>query len=216
MEPTSWEGPTPARSQSNIRNILEQVKSGAKNKSEAFTELRSILNSSAGKGIGSSEERKSIADQAANDEEKNHGHSSSHVPSRFSQEDRRMLINKLIEKKRRSDENTPIAALTGANLSASELLQGDYRSERDNYNSRAEHQAGDDEERWDTQEISAGNIRGSGNGVDQRFLYDGRDRGEREEKGSMNFPSHNFGCFFTYSSALKRNSPLLCVTNWSC
>lgn len=188
MESASWEGPAPTRSQSNIRNILEQVKSGTKNKTEAFTELRSILNSSAGKGIGCSEERKSIADQAVNDEEKNHGHSSSHVPSRFSQEDRRMLINKLIEKKRRSDENTPvIAALTGANLSVSDLLQGDYRSERDNYNSRGDHQAGDDEDRWDAYETSAGNVRGSGNGVDQRFLYDGRDRGEREEKGARTF-----------------------------
>ena len=188
MESTSWEGPTPARSQSNIRNILEQVKSGTKNKAEAFTELRSILNSSAGKGAGSSEERKSISDIAINDEERNHGHSSSHVPSRFSQEDRRMLINKLIEKKRRNDENIPvIAPLTGANLSASELLQGDYRSERDSYSSRAEHQAGDDEERWDDHDTSAGNIRGSGNGIDQRFLYDGRDRGEREEKGTEDF-----------------------------
>ena len=66
----------------NIRDIVAQVKSGVKSKTDAFNELKSILQSS------SSKARENIPiDQQPTS------------TARFSQEDRRLLINKLVEKK---------------------------------------------------------------------------------------------------------------------
>jgi hypothetical protein len=77
----------------HIRDIVAQVKSGVKSKTEAFNELRTILQSNVKKAesptLFSTE-----AGVGADDAQQNAG--------RFSQEDRRVLINKLIDKKRQS------------------------------------------------------------------------------------------------------------------
>jgi hypothetical protein len=110
------------KSQSTIRMILEQVKSGEKNKSDAFLELRSILNSSGGKGMGGGGgDSWTEGDSMMMDEEKNvnQSYTSNNAnQSRFSQEDRRILINKLIEKKRRAEEENTVhmAAANASNI----------------------------------------------------------------------------------------------------
>ena len=188
MEPSNREGPLPARSQSTIRKILEQVKSGEKNKSEAFAELRGILNSSAGKNLGSNlmgEEPEEMSERFVKDDERLQTHLLTQTPSRFSQEDRRMLINKLIEKRRRSDDKiSTISPLTGANFSASELQNGDYRHDDDTYNSNGSYQEGDDEIKWgedDRSSESDGNNRhgASRQSRDSRYREDAM-----EEKGT--------------------------------
>lgn len=120
MEEPNYET-TPAagtvKSQSTIRMILEQVKSGEKNKSDAFIELRGILNSSGGKGLGGGG---AWEDSMMEDEKNaNQSYSSNNaIQSRFSQEDRRILINKLIEKKRRAEEENTVhvAAANASNI----------------------------------------------------------------------------------------------------
>ena len=75
--------------QSHIRDIVSQVKSGLKSKTEAFNELKSILQASNKKL-----EPTTTEDDLIDESDKNI------AGGRFSQEDRRLLINKLIEKKR--------------------------------------------------------------------------------------------------------------------
>ena len=180
MEPANWEGSSPSRHQSSIRNILEQVKSGTKNKTEAFTELRNILNSSAGRGLGSSpraDEGNEPIDGDAVLVGKIISQSSSQGPSRFTQEDRRMLINKLIEKKRRSEEEAPnIVPLTGENLSASEFLHSTYRVDTHNYYSKRDNDRGDDERKWGDGARSSGDSRNNPEDGDKRFTYENRDK----------------------------------------
>ena len=187
MEPSNWEGPLPVRSQSSIRKILEQVKSGEKNKAEAFAELRGILNSSTSKNLGSNlmrEEPVEMSERVVEDDDRLQTQLLIQTPSRFSQEDRRMLINKLIEKRRRSDDKiSTISPLTGANLSASELQHGNYRYDHDNYTTNGSYQDGDDEIKWDEDDRSSESDRNNQNGT-SRQSRDSRDRGDaREEKG---------------------------------
>ncbi len=80
--------------QVNIRDLVAQVKSGQKNKNEAFKELQNILKQSTGSTT--------IASESANEEEDNDALSSNSIGGRISQEDRRLLINKLIEQKRQA------------------------------------------------------------------------------------------------------------------
>ena len=99
------------RQQSNIRNILEQVKSGQKNKSEAFHELRNILQSTVRK-TGTDFSSSSI--QQGGDGETsslpiNTGLNTSNDAPRFSNEDRRILINHIIERKKRTEDDTVVA-----------------------------------------------------------------------------------------------------------
>jgi hypothetical protein len=104
-----------------LQNLnLEQVKSGEKNKSEAFIELRSILNSSGGKGLGGGGDSFMHESMLMEDEKiANQSYTSNtEKQSRFSQEDRRILINKLIEKKRRAEEENTVhmAAANASNI----------------------------------------------------------------------------------------------------
>ena len=187
MEPSNWDGPLPARSQSTIRKILEQVKSGEKNKTDAFAELRGILNSSSGKNLGTTlmgEEPEEMSERVIKEEERLQTQFLNQTPSRFSQEDRRMLINKLIEKRRRSDHKIPtISPLTGANLSASELQHSDYRHDHDTYTSNESYQEGVDENKWGGDDGFSESDRINQNGT-SRQSRDSRDRGDREEKGT--------------------------------
>lgn len=157
-----------------------------------------ILNSSAGKGLGGlgglggfsrgEEEPHEEADDITEEQQPqnynynsnnsgNNGNTSnngnnSNVPSRFSQEDRRMLINKLIEKKKRSEEeadNIP------------------YTEEQDNYENYNDEYQGDDENKWENNPMRSnngndnGNSNGNNNGDDElRYSYGG----DREEKGT--------------------------------
>lgn len=182
MEPANWEGSSPSRHQSSIRNILEQVKKGTKNKTEAFTELRSILNSSSGRGLGSSpraDEGNAPVDEDTALVGKLISQSSSQGPSRFTQEDRRMLINKLIEKKRRSEEEVPnFAPLTGENLSASEFLHSTYHVDTHHYYSKRDNDRGDDERKWGDGARSSGDSRNNPEDDDKRFTYDNKDKGD--------------------------------------
>ena len=93
--------------QTSIRQILEQVKSGEKNKSQAFHELRNILQS---RPDVSFQEAAAAAVAAANDNNNSSSSSSGaggyDAGPRFSNEDRRVLINHIIERKKRSEEDT--------------------------------------------------------------------------------------------------------------
>jgi len=80
--------------QVNIRDLVAQVKSGNKNKTDAFKELQNIL-----KQTGASVED---VEGSANGEVENDEMSSNSLGGRISQEDRRLLINKLIEQKRQA------------------------------------------------------------------------------------------------------------------
>ena len=72
-----------------IRDIVAQVKSGAKSKTDAFNELKQILQTTTNKS----------EDTVVNDENATTPETDIST-NRFSQQDRRNLINKLIEKKR--------------------------------------------------------------------------------------------------------------------
>jgi hypothetical protein len=103
-----------ARNQSSIQQILHQVKSGQRDKSEAFSELRNILTSSARRNSHSNytadgnENIEGNRKSKYNSDQNEHGNeldnaslsSTGPVPARFSQEDRKLLINRLIEKKK--------------------------------------------------------------------------------------------------------------------
>ena len=190
MENAEYSGPTPARHQSNIRNILEQVKSGAKNKSEAFSELRGILNSSAGKGFAPplkrdeevevEEDRDESSREAVSESQQNqnpnHSSNSINVAARFTHEDRRILINKLIEKKRRGEEDSPdFEGNVPKNAVLTSIDQdGNYRygNNQSGNNLSAEEYHGEDENKW---------------GNDQNENYNNNKyEGEREEKGKLN------------------------------
>ena len=177
MEHTQEE--SPARHQSNIRNILEQVKSGVKNKSEAFSELRGILNSSAGKGLGafSRGEEADVEEEQpqyyGNGSANGSGNGLGNVPNqgRFSQEDRRMLINKLIEKKRRNEEENIDSENIAENIPYSEQEgEGDYQYDN-------EYQ-GEEENKWENNPSNNQNNQNNGSD-DLRYSYEG----DREEKG---------------------------------
>jgi hypothetical protein len=85
--------------QLNIRDLVSQVKSGELDKNTAFNNLQNILRSNAGgNGDGIPQTAESTLFQAEGDDGGDDGQSQS--TGKISQEDRRMLINKLIEKKR--------------------------------------------------------------------------------------------------------------------
>ena len=83
--------------QVNIRDLVAQVKSGQINKKDAFKELHSILKTTGGDDTAAvdSVEETSVAADAEEDMTNSNG-------GRISQEDRRLLINKLIEQKQRA------------------------------------------------------------------------------------------------------------------
>lgn len=89
----------------NIRDIVSQVKSGHLNKPDAIHEIRSALQTG---GNGRSETAQHSVRDSDTDYDNQQGQSeerqslSTIGQSRFSQEDRRLLINKLIEKKKQS------------------------------------------------------------------------------------------------------------------
>lgn len=93
------ERPETTTKESNVRDLVQQLKSGRKNKSEAFLELQHLLKSQA-----TSNERSMVEDDDTGTQ------STSTGAARFSKEDRRLLITKLIEKKRqnRSQETDEI------------------------------------------------------------------------------------------------------------
>lgn len=101
-----------SKQQSNrIGEIVQQVKSGQKDKSAAFAELQDILRSSSHSDSindGSNIDGPESGDQYDNMPEGEYDAGSisttgaAATASRISQEDRRMLINKLIEKKRQN------------------------------------------------------------------------------------------------------------------
>ena len=74
----------------HIRDIVAQVKSGAKSKTDAFNELKQILQTTTNKPKDATAESESSTAAPETDSSTN----------RYSQQDRRNLINKLIEKKR--------------------------------------------------------------------------------------------------------------------
>ena len=154
---------------------MEQVKSGAKNKSEAFSELRSILNSSAGRGNGPTlkgdEEPGSSVDEVGVEEVHGQNFSTVNPPSRFTHEDRRMLINKLIEKKRRSEGEYSVSSQGQREISAPDLNEGE-----DQYNVSGEYQ-GEDENKWGNDSQHVRNQNGENNNFSDDY------EGDREEKG---------------------------------
>ena len=86
--------------QVNIRDLVAQVKSGHKNKADAFKELQNILKSTVGSD-GSSTVPEEL--EGAGGVQGADGASiQSSLGGRISQEDRRLLINKLIEQKRQA------------------------------------------------------------------------------------------------------------------
>jgi hypothetical protein len=182
MQPATWEGPSPARHQSNIRQILEQVKSGQKSKSDAFSELRGILNTSAGKGLGlataskgEEEEAEEVFEGILKEEGKklNPDNNQINTPSRFSQEDRKVLINKLIENKRRNELENKLSS----ELNNASKYQQEYQSNGETYNISSQYQEGQEERKWGQENLEG----------DRR--YDEEDRGDaREEKGP---PGHS-------------------------
>jgi hypothetical protein len=120
---------SPARRQSNIRNILEQVKSGQKNKTEAFHELRSILNSSLtrtmdadGDRIPGPEREQEQAEDVG--EVNNVGPPTDQAPTGiFSHEDRRAFLNKLIEKQIRGGNDEVMMDPSGQEDDGNDLSQ---------------------------------------------------------------------------------------------
>lgn len=84
--------------QLNIRDLVSQVKSGELDKTAAFDNLQSILRANTGQANGGPEAADGIMGGEGDDGEDQ----MSQNTGKISQEDRRMLINKLIEKKRQS------------------------------------------------------------------------------------------------------------------
>ena len=116
QQPQQQQGDDPSnRQQSNIRNILEQVKSGQKNKSEAFHELRNILQSTVrktGTDFSSSsiqQESEGGGGETSSSLPINNGLNTSSDGPRFTNEDRRILINHIIERKKRTEDDTVVA-----------------------------------------------------------------------------------------------------------
>lgn len=103
--------------QMNIRDLVDQVKRGQKNKAEAFAELQSILRKSA------AQEGEEDADAEEGD---NGDGASNSTGGRISQEDRRMLINKLIEQKRQSKEQGYVSQMGGDAENA--YMGGEYEN----------------------------------------------------------------------------------------
>ena len=178
MDSTAWVEPSPARHQSNIRTILEQVKCGAKNKSEAFSELRNILNSSA-RGLGptlkSNEETESSFEGLGVKEENNQNFDTVSPPSRFTHEDRRMLINKLIEKKRRSEADNSVQLDPQNTRSVSALNEEEFENQGE-----YENKWGNDSRHRRNQSVSNQNDRYQNGKADN---CNSDNEGDREEKG---------------------------------
>jgi len=85
----------------NIRDIVLKVQTGKMDKSEAFTELKDILQQGSqqrGRGLDYSPDRKAFEDVSVDG-------SSVSSTARFTREDRRQIINKLIEKKKQLGRN---------------------------------------------------------------------------------------------------------------
>ena len=101
---------TSRQQSSRIGEIVQAVKSGQKDKSAAFAELQGILRTSSHPrdstepGPETDSSYLEEADYASAPAEQ----ASSSSSSRISQEDRRMLINKLIEKKRQNRQPAPV------------------------------------------------------------------------------------------------------------
>lgn len=198
---------SPARHQSNIRNILNEVKSGKKNKSEAFSELRNILNSSAVKKLGADmriDYNEIELENSAYEESKGHNTdnndnnndniniSNVQIPSRFSQEDRRLLINKLIEKKKRNEEEGNKNSSNSNNIIEGKEIQSKLNYLKDeeeyitnanngnNYNENNQYINNQNKNRWNESEIRKNDR------TDARYEND-RDREDAfEEKGICN------------------------------
>jgi hypothetical protein len=117
-----------AAAQSNIRNIVSMVKSGKLNKSEAFNELRHMLkNPTRGTADFSmpDDSRENIPPHDGYPDSPDMSpqtHASASTTPRFSKEDRRLLINKLIEKKRQDR----LAQSYEGNVEAEEFESGQY------------------------------------------------------------------------------------------
>lgn len=117
-----------AAAQSNIRNIVSLVKSGKLNKSEAFNELRYMLKNPSSHGGGQfsmpadSREDTPAHESFPSSPELPKQASVSTTP-RFSKEDRRLLINKLIEKKR---QDRLAQSYEDGNMEAEEFQSGQY------------------------------------------------------------------------------------------
>ena len=186
MDSTAWAEPSPARHQSNIRSILEQVKCGAKNKSEAFSELRSILNSSA-RGLGptlkSNEETESSGEELGVKEEHSQNFNTVSPPSRFTHEDRRMLINKLIEKKRRSEADILLDPQNSNSVSAPNDMEFHYGTNSD-FQGEDENKWGNDSRHRGNQNVNNPNDRYQNRKSD---TYNSDYEGDREEKGWHKF-----------------------------
>ena len=110
-------------SPNHIRDIVAQVKSGVKSKTEAFNELKSILQTTA----------KPASPEADLSDE-------SLQASRFSQEDRRVLINKLIEKKRIGRLGMPLSPDTASRHRHSADSEGVIDDRAEEYTIEAERQ----------------------------------------------------------------------------
>jgi len=91
--------------QTSIRMILEQVKSGEKNKSQAFHELRTILQSRPDASFQDTSHAYNNNSSSSSSSGAG-GVGGSDAGPRFSNEDRRVLINHIIERKKRSEEDT--------------------------------------------------------------------------------------------------------------
>jgi len=113
------------QAQSNIRDLVAQVKSGQKNKAEAFNELQSILRSNAAQ---EGNENIEGGEQGVEDDGMS---ASASTGTRISQEDRRMLINKLIEQKKLSKgegEISQVQADASLNENGDAYMGGDYEN----------------------------------------------------------------------------------------
>jgi hypothetical protein len=79
-----------------MKSIVDQVRSGTKDRSEAYNELKNILHST--RTLTSNNNN----NPETNDDDDNNNDSNSSVTPKFSNEDRRNYINKLIENKRKA------------------------------------------------------------------------------------------------------------------
>ena len=86
-----------------IRDIVSQVKSGAKSKTDAFNELKQILQTTTSK-----------PEQMVPEDGNSVTPETDSSANKFSQQDRRNLINRLIEKKRNGRTGTDGLDITGS------------------------------------------------------------------------------------------------------
>lgn len=87
-----------------MKSIVDQVRSGTKDRSEAYNELKNILQST--RTLASNNNNNDNNSPETNDDETNiNNDSNSAITPKFSNEDRRNYINKLIESKRKALAN---------------------------------------------------------------------------------------------------------------